>query len=1788
MNFPAAPVTRHFAIANLATTFYYISGDPALPTSWRTDAAGTGGTPLASDFTTSGRTFIIPTPRTATLATPLTFGAGVNFTMEAGTTLNGGNQALTLGAGGAVNIAGTIILDGASTLVANATPVVQNGGTLRLVGDMSAVTMNAPLYLSGSTLAYDNRTSAVGAEFPLPPNAMQGNVQIGGTAGASAISFPQSRTITGSLAMQGASQLIIGGTFTNIQLGGALALGSGTIVGAGDSRLTVNGSGAVTGALTAMPPDGIQILNLERAATITLGGNLELENLVLQGRLDARTNNTIVRVTGEGGGALTSFGGAVDGNLERRLPANTAMDGSSFAFPVTHGGSGAARTLTLQNIRTGAVAPLVRVRFDSVGAATVQANGGLSSVQPANWRVEVVSGDFFESAIALNEAAYQTTNRIGVSEMQAGDYARVSSGLLQTTSRQTFKPAHLTRFFAVGVVSTNPARYTLQPGADPTVSANWVDSLGNAAPDFITRNSEFVISAGSPVVLGANWSLGDEVSLVVKAGATLVIPDMRTLSVGSGGMLVEAGTPATMNEGGTVVVQSSGRIIGASATYAGATATLRYEGGGAKTATETELSSNFGGSLTVNRSGILTIPASRSLAGSLRLLGGVVEIPPSATLALTNPQPSALEGGGANAFVLGALQRTLLPNLLGAEDISYAFPIGASAGASGTRFLPFRLLSPRTSASPATVLARSVAESSGGSPQTGLTTLSQTEFWEARLLGGSVSALVEIGGVNFASAKVVATSATQTGVYRSARGSGTPPTLRSAERVGLEISTFFAAADGVLPTVFSVIPLVAAEGESVTINGANLLSVQRLDFAGAETTPLQASAPQIQVRVPPRAQTGALRLITPVGIVTAAELFTVRSTEATVGAPIIASIEPSEAPPGARVTIRGERLNGARVEFRAGSGGSSLVAATIASASTTEIVALVPQNATSGTIVVSTLGGSAISAVVFPVLPPANGAPPPSDSNAGTQPQAPVVTEFSPAVADSGEVVIIRGRHLVSTGGSTTVLFGGVPAVIVSANDSTLAARVPTNGSSGLITVQTPAGVGASQTPFTTRQDSLRNALGEAPQITGIEPPAARVGDTLRILGRNFSLVSAVAIGSGSPTALRLVSPQEIRVRIPPDASSGAVSLTYPAGVVNSPSSLAFTLLPPQIARLAPVISSFSRDTVRVGDTLIVRGVNLTNLTRIRFLHSDLFVMDAREVISSSATALALIVPQPPDTAVMRLFSLFLLNDVGATTSNFGLQALWIIPTRLTPRIVDAAREQDSLALLGFFEATGGRAVWRKSDGWGTNQDISSWFGVTLENNRVTRLSLPNNNLRARGLPADVERLNALRALDLSGNALGNIAGGNASGNTGDAAGLGRLLALENLEELRLADCDFVVRLEAIALGGAQQRGLCNLTKLRVLNLAGNRLTGSLPVCLGNLSELRALDLSRNTLSGELPRDFVRGTLAAATTITTATGGGAEAATPKITPRLAALGNLQSLNLADNWFLGFVPREMSALISLRALRLSRNGFKALPDFSGLRLDTVAVDGNALTFADLEQFTQNPAPRSFEYAPQDSVGETMIILAAQGDSLTIRAAGATGIARVEWFKNGVLVQAGASAEASVLRIASLRLSDAGAYSYRVAHPALPALALVSRRITLQVQAPATPQDSLREGVALSPPIPLFPQRNSRNIARRPTLKWSRVLNALGYEVELRAAAEPLTAPPIERVVTEGDTARRVNTTLPPESRFQWRARAVVTRAGSLLRDRPTGRKASFSRLRRLISRLRRARWILIKS
>ncbi|PAP75479.1 hypothetical protein BSZ37_02965 [Rubrivirga marina] len=259
-------------------------------------------------------------------------------------------------------------------------------------------------------------------------------------------------------------------------------------------------------------------------------------------------------------------------------------------------------------------------------------------------------------------------------------------------------------------------------------------------------------------------------------------------------------------------------------------------------------------------------------------------------------------------------------------------------------------------------------------------------------------------------------------------------------------------------------------------------------------------------------------------------------------------------------------------------------------------------------------------------------------------------------------------------------------------------------------------------------------------------------------------------------------------------------------------------------------------------------------------------------------------------------------------------------PARRSTAASAAVVEQDSLALVAFYEATNGPG-WTNDDNWLTGP-VASWHGVTVSGDRVVALGLAQNGLSGT-IPADLGQLLALAELYLWDNQLE----GPIPAELGSLAGL-RILALGDN-----------------ALSGGIPTALGQLTALIELNLERNDLTGSIPAELGQLASLRYLLLNGNQLSGSIPTEL--GQLSDLVMLYLYEN----ALTGSIPAELGQLGNLEFLALNSNSLTGEIPASLGHLDRLVWLYLALNELSGtIPEELGQlgQLERLALTVNALT------------------------------------------------------------------------------------------------------------------------------------------------------------------------------------------------------------------------------------------------
>ena len=243
----------------------------------------------------------------------------------------------------------------------------------------------------------------------------------------------------------------------------------------------------------------------------------------------------------------------------------------------------------------------------------------------------------------------------------------------------------------------------------------------------------------------------------------------------------------------------------------------------------------------------------------------------------------------------------------------------------------------------------------------------------------------------------------------------------------------------------------------------------------------------------------------------------------------------------------------------------------------------------------------------------------------------------------------------------------------------------------------------------------------------------------------------------------------------------------------------------------------------------------------------------------------------------------------------------------------------DRAALVALYNATDG-PNWSNNRHWGSNQQLSAWFGVTTDSGgRVTRVSLSENQL-TETIPSELGNLTSLTDLSLDGNQL-----------TGPIPS--ELGNLTNLTHLALDSNQLtgpipstlgdLTNLTYLGLSGNQLTGpipseLGNLTSLALLYLHGNQLTGPIPSELEDLTSLTVLSLESNQLTGPIPSELGNLTSLARLYLYE------NQLTGPIPSELGNLTNLTHLHLDDNQLSGEIPAALGSLTSLTSLYLHDN------------------------------------------------------------------------------------------------------------------------------------------------------------------------------------------------------------------------------------------------------------------------
>ena len=238
--------------------------------------------------------------------------------------------------------------------------------------------------------------------------------------------------------------------------------------------------------------------------------------------------------------------------------------------------------------------------------------------------------------------------------------------------------------------------------------------------------------------------------------------------------------------------------------------------------------------------------------------------------------------------------------------------------------------------------------------------------------------------------------------------------------------------------------------------------------------------------------------------------------------PTITSLTPNAGPIASSLQIVGTGFTAAtRVTFNG-------TTATFFVVDAQNILATVPNGATTGNVVVSS-GGGPSNGVLFTVTFP-----------------VPTLTSLNPTSGPVGTSVTLTGSGF---GGASGVTFGGTAATTFNVTSATsMTAVVPAGASTGNVVVTTAGG---------TSNGVLFTVVSPAPTIAALSPGNGPVGTVVTLTGTNFAGTSGVTLNGVAVTGFTVVNSTTITFTIPAGASSGNVVVTTPSG---STAGIAFTV----------------------------------------------------------------------------------------------------------------------------------------------------------------------------------------------------------------------------------------------------------------------------------------------------------------------------------------------------------------------------------------------------------------------------------------------------------------------------------------------------------------------------------------------------------------------------------------------------------------------------------------------------
>ncbi len=421
------------------------------------------------------------------------------------------------------------------------------------------------------------------------------------------------------------------------------------------------------------------------------------------------------------------------------------------------------------------------------------------------------------------------------------------------------------------------------------------------------------------------------------------------------------------------------------------------------------------------------------------------------------------------------------------------------------------------------------------------------------------------------------------------------------------------------------------------------------------------------------------------------------------------------------------------------------------------------------------------------------------------------------------------------------------------------------------------------------------------------------------------------------------------------------------------------------------------------------------------------------------------------------------------------------------PIVASGVIQQDIDALTDLYTDLNG-ASWTDNTGWLIG-DPSSWFGVTVTNNRVTGIALPNNNLSGI-ITSSFTTLTGLQSLNIAGNevtSLPDLSGlpnasttltFDVSDNRLDFASLESNSTITNkvispqktffTQEDVLSEVSTEVSINRM-VGGTANVYKWFKNDVVIAGQTGSTLTFASAqftdegTYRAEVTNTIVTNVTLNTANYILKISSLERDRIALNNIFIATDGlnwtnGTGWDSDDLSTRFGVTvvnNRVTALSLPANNLQGNIPIDLKDIGQLATIELQDNELRALPDVTSLtQLTTLNVTGNRLGFGDLVPNAQGNIT-TFTYVPQRRFGLTTTELLDVNSTTTVSIE-ISGEGNVyKWFRKPrrtpeeVAGTEVVGATASSYTIEGLNFDNMGIYYVEVTNPGLPDLTIRNR-------------------------------------------------------------------------------------------------------------------------------------------